>query len=177
MPPPQAQVIGSAGGWDGRAYGADDSDEDMSTVAHARDTSVDALYSMEREEGASAPAPEPSDPILALLSKQAASGLWEEVGKDPIETTAATLVALLRLGVTAAHAVHGALIKKAVEALLERFTQSRPKDARLVQLALGVAWLTVTGRRTKKQIEDEATACGAKLGDEKTVRAEVERLA
>src|SRR5205085_2446500 len=58
---------------------------------------------------------EPSDPILALLSTQAASGLWEEAGKDPIESTATTLVALLRLGVTAAHPVHGAQVKKAVE--------------------------------------------------------------
>jgi hypothetical protein len=42
---------------------------------------------------------------------------------------------------------------------------------------MGVAWLVATGRRTKKQIEETATACGAKLGDEQTVRAEVERLA
>lgn len=186
-PPPQG-----AGGF-ARASEADDAvfgDEGVRTLARdieppARAMSlasamkakleIDALYST--DEAAAPMRAEPSDPILALLSRQAASGLWEEPAKDPIETTATALVALLRLGVTAGHAVHGAQIKKAVEALLERFTEAKPKDARIVQLALGVAWLVATGRRTKKQIEDAANAFGAKLGDEPTVRAEVERLA
>jgi Ca-activated chloride channel family protein len=162
---------------------ADDADESVRTLA--RDTDVDyarasskKMFEMDAVAGSmAAPLPEPSDPILALLSKQAASGLWETAGKDPIETTAVTLVALLKLGVTAAHAVHGAQVKKAVEALLERFAATPPKDARIAQLALGVAWLMATGRRTKKQIEDTAQACGAKLDDETRVRAEVERLA
>ncbi len=117
------------------------------------------------------------DPVLAILGRQAASGLWEEPGKDPIEATAAALVALLRLGLTSAHPIHGAQIKKAVEAVLERFASSPPKDARVVQLVLGVAWLLASGRRTRGQIEAAALANGARLGDESAVRAEVERLA
>jgi hypothetical protein len=187
---PLAQGIASKGagaGWDGAADAEESDDDDRTLARHTEPARairlespklempapVDALYSMEKDEGGAAEA----DPILALLSRQAASGLWEEPGKDPIETTAAVLVALLRLGVTAAHAVHGALVKKAVEALLERFTQAAPKDPRIVQLALGAAWLLATGRRTKKQIEEAAQKHGAMVGDEQTVRAEVERLA
>ncbi len=117
------------------------------------------------------------DPVLAILGRQAASGLWEEPGKDPIEATAAALVALLRLGLTSAHPIHGAQIKKAIEAVLERFAAAPPKDARVVQLVLGVAWLVASGRRTRGQIEAAALANGAKLEGESAVRAEIDRLA
>src|SRR5262249_41585309 len=48
------------------------------------------------------------DPILDVLGRQAASGLWEEPGKDALLVTASALVTLLRLGVTGAHSVYGA---------------------------------------------------------------------
>jgi Ca-activated chloride channel family protein len=117
------------------------------------------------------------DPILDVLGRQAASGLWEEPGKDAIEVTASALVALLRLGVTGAHPVYGAQVKKAVEAVLERLAATPQLDARVAQLALGVAWLMATGRRTKKQVEDAGAARGLSFADETSVRAVVESLA
>jgi Ca-activated chloride channel family protein len=125
----------------------------------------------------------PSDPVLALLGRQAASGLWEEAGKDPVATTAAALVALLRLGVTTDHAVHGALVKKAIEALVEWVTAHPQTDLKSLELALGVAWLLTSGRRTRKSIEERAKAHGAlatlgqTFGNEPAVRAHVDKIA
>lgn len=157
----------------------DEADEECLTTIPARALGGPAFDAAEKPKAKRVRAEEEGggDPVLAILSRQAASGLWEEPGKDPIEATAAALVALLRLGLTSAHPVHGAQIKKAVEAVLERFATQPPKDARIVQLVLGVAWLMASGRRTRGQIEAAAVANGARLGDESAVRAEVDRLA
>src|SRR5262249_47860289 len=112
------------------------------------------------------------------LGSQSASGLWENGGKDPIGATIDALLALLREGVTAAHPVHGAQIKKAVEALLEAVLRAPHTDK--AELALALAWLCSTGRRTRKQIEDAArghASLVAALGDEAKVRARVDALA
>lgn len=173
-PPAPAQAIGRAMEVADMPEDADDAVAAPRASAPSYDPAATPKMKVTRvraEEGGG------GDPVLAILARQAASGLWEEPGKDPIEATAAALVALLRLGLTSAHAVHGAQIKKAVEAILERFATAPPKDARIVQLALGVAWLVASGRRTRGQIEAAAVANGAKLGDETSVRAEVERLA
>jgi len=145
----------------------DDSDD---TFEEER-TSVSALVAREKSEGGG------GDPVRDLLGRQAASGLWEEPGKDAVEVTATALVALLRLGVTGAHAVYGAQVKKAVEALLERLAAAPNVDARIAQLAFGIAWLVASGRRTKKEIEDAGASRGLSFADETSVRAEVERLA
>jgi Ca-activated chloride channel family protein len=130
----------------------------------------------------SKPMPKPVDPILGRLSQQAASGLWENGGKDPIAATIDALLALLRDGVTAAHPVHGAQIKKAVDALVETVLRTKGTETRLVELALALAWLCSTGRRTRRTIEDAARAqaglasLAAMLGDEVAVRARIDAL-
>jgi Ca-activated chloride channel family protein len=132
--------------------------------------------------------PEPAprdgrDPVTAILARQAASGLWEEPGGDPLRDTVDALVALYRAGVTASHPVHGAQLKKAVGALLA-FIDASAADASLVELALAIAWLVSSGRRTKKAIEDatrergrDLAALAGSLGDEAAVRDRVDRLA
>ncbi len=59
----------------------------------------------------------------ALLASQLASGLWAGTGTGPepvrqARATAMALLELLRQGITSNHALHGAQVKKAVEALL-----------------------------------------------------------
>lgn len=119
---------------------------------------------------------------LVLLSRQTAAGLWEEPGRDLAEATVDALLALLRLGLTAAHPIHGAQLKKAVDALLAHLVAS-PVPPRVRELALGVAWLIASGRRTRHAIEDAARGGGADLaplaatfGSEPAVRARVDLL-
>jgi Ca-activated chloride channel family protein len=129
-------------------------------------------------------APPPSskphpDPVLAILSRQSASGLWEEGHRDPIELTVQAMLSLVRLGLSSRHMIHGAQIKKAVDALLVRLAANRATDVRLREIALGVAWLLATGPRTRSEIEAAAkgSALAVTFGNEPAVRAHVERLA
>jgi Ca-activated chloride channel family protein len=123
----------------------------------------------------------PSDPVVELLARQSASGLWETPGRDSTAETVDALLAVLRLGVTTAHPVFGAQIKKAVDALValvavRAASASRP-DARLAELAFGVAWLLATGRRTRDGIAEAAQRAGVgSLGSEPSVRARVDQL-
>lgn len=149
--------------------------------SEADDTSPMDYASMAEE--ATAEPTTPSDPILAILSQQSASGLWESTGRDPILVTIDALLVLVRAGITTAHAIHGAQTKKAVDALLEALTAEGAVDPKIVELALGVAWLLSTGRRTRTAIRDAATKiAGAStlatlLGRDDDVRAHVERIA
>jgi len=154
-------------------------------VAEAFDAELSAPYAAvpaSMEEAPHLVKGAPADPQLALLSRQAASGLWEEDGRDPIEATALALLALLRLGLSTSHPVHGAQLKKAVEALLAHLA-SASSGARVRELALGVAWLLASGRRTRRTIEDatrgggnDLAALAATFGDEPAVRARVDLL-
>lgn len=109
--------------------------------------------------------------------------MWEEPGRDSIEVTVDVLLVLLRLGITTSHPVHGAQLKKAVDALLAALEGTAKVKAALAELALAALWLVSTGRRTRDAIKlatsarpglvDLATA----LGRDDAVRAHVERLA
>src|SRR5262249_28759958 len=63
---------------------------------------------------------EREDPVVAILGKQLASGMWDDGKGGEVRATVRALLALLERGVTTAHPLHGAQVKKAVEALLER---------------------------------------------------------
>ncbi|MBS2015821.1 MAG: VWA domain-containing protein [Deltaproteobacteria bacterium] len=123
------------------------------------------------------------DPVLGVLSRQSASGLWEQAGRDPVLVSVEALLVLVRAGVTTAHPIHGAQTKKAVDALLDALASAAPVDTSLVELALGVAWLLSTGRRTRMAIRDAAqksvaaSALAALFGRDDDVRAHVERIA
>jgi hypothetical protein len=126
---------------------------------------------------------------VALLSRQLASGLWEEPGAEVSEdlrrvrATARALLTLLRAGVTTAHPLHGGPVTKAVEALIPLAARVAARAGQAAEYALGAAWLVAAGHRLRQDIEVIITAqpvLGAlrsRLGDEQMVRIYVERLA
>ena len=120
--------------------------------------------------------------MLATLERQSASGLWEEEREETVLASVRALLALVRLGLSTSHPVHGAQTRKGVEALLERIAQDGTVEAPVAELALATLWLLATGRRTRTAIEQEAARRGhghllelvAHAGD---VRAHAEQLA
>jgi len=94
-------------------------------------------------------------PLKVILGRQGASGLWEEAGRDTLDVTVEALAALLHFNVRASHPVHGGQVKKAIFALLEAVAAA-DADVAPVALALGLAWLLSTGRRSRRAIEDLA---------------------
>ncbi|MGZ3452423.1 MAG: VIT domain-containing protein [Polyangiales bacterium] len=117
-----------------------------------------------------APVPEakPSgDPAFAILSRQLASGLWDDGKGDTIGATKKALTDLLRLGIDTAHPLHGELVRKAIEALVP-IASKEPS-------ALYVAFLAAAGKRTRKLVRDavEKLGLGAKLTDEAALRKEI----
>ncbi|NBD10581.1 VIT domain-containing protein [Corallococcus silvisoli] len=152
---------------------------------HAQKDKAETLY--EQEEAAPLPAladaPGATEDVGSLLGQQLANGLWAGGGTDPepvrqARATARALLALLREGITSNHPLHGAQVKKAVDALLALAAQlSHAPD--VAELALGVAWL-VAGPRTRGRIEQAAKplpGLGGRLGDAAALRQHVETLA
>jgi Ca-activated chloride channel family protein len=131
---------------------------------------------------------QPYDPVVAVLNRQLASGLWDTPDSDDTEhvrharATAAALLALLRAGVTTTHALHGGQVKKAVQALLTLSGELTANHPHVAELALGVAWLVTTGRRTRAAIEARVSAdqtfaaLHSLFSDEQRVRAYVEQI-
>ncbi|WP_375770389.1 VIT domain-containing protein [Archangium gephyra] len=121
---------------------------------------------------------------VGLLEQQLASGLWAGTGTgtEPVRQARATALALLELlrqGITSNHALHGAQVKKAVEALLALVPQlgSAPDVA---ELALGVAWLVAAGPRTRGRIAQAAqpiAGLSSRLQNEVALRQHVDALA
>jgi Ca-activated chloride channel homolog len=141
----------------------------------------------ELDEGApAAEASASADPVMAILERQLASGLWDEndsTADDDVRrarATARALLELIDLGVTSAHPLHGAQVKKAVEALLLSAPALASRDKKVAELALGVAWLAASGRRTRRQIEDEvgksAVTLRVWLADAEALKAHLEQL-
>ncbi|NTX09696.1 VWA domain-containing protein [Myxococcus sp. CA056] len=150
------------------------------------DTYADGLAS-EQEEGFSASARDAAPQEAgaeALLGRQLANGLWAGTGPGPepvqqARATALALLELLREGITSSHALHGAQVKKAVEALLTLAAQltGAPEVA---ELALGVAWLVAAGPRTRGRIEQAArplAGLNGRLGNDAELRQHVDTLA
>ncbi len=152
------------------------------------ETAMDALSIASAGFAAHVRAAEPTpstDPVVEILGRQLASGLWDEPGQRGgddarvARATARTLLALHDLGVDASHALHGSLIKKAVAALLGLAGKLAPREA---QLAVGVAWLVSLGGRSRREAEALAgkTAALAALtpffADEEALRRRVDSL-
>jgi Ca-activated chloride channel family protein len=151
---------------------------------------ADDSFSVLAESSASleleAPAEEQSaaDGGVGLLEQQLASGLWAGTGTgaEPVRQARATALALLELlrqGITSSHALHGAQVKKAVEALLALVPQlSGAPD--VAELALGVAWLVAAGPRTRGKIAEAAqplAGLSSRLQNEVALRQHVDALA
>ncbi|MBJ6760091.1 VWA domain-containing protein [Myxococcaceae bacterium JPH2] len=123
------------------------------------------------------------DGVVALLGRQLANGLWAGTGTgaEPVRqarATALVLLELLRQGVTSGHALHGAQVKKAVDALLALVAQLSGEPA-VAELALGVAWLVAAGPRTRGRIEQAAkplSGLSGRMGNEVALREHVDAL-
>jgi Ca-activated chloride channel family protein len=138
-----------------------------------------------QEEGAPAEQkPTEGADVTALLSHQLASGLWAGSGSGPepvrqARATALALLELLRQGITSNHPLHGAQVKKAVEALLS-LASGLTGVPEVAELALGVAWLVAAGPRTRGRIVQAAqplAGLSACMGDEVKLRKHVDTLA
>lgn len=118
------------------------------------------------------------DPVFAILSRQRASGLFDDgaTGQtaELVASTTRALLALLALGVDASHALHGELVRKAIAALLPL---TAGVDKALAERALSVAWVAAAAKRTRGLVVDAAQRIGfdlaAKSADEAALRAEV----
>ncbi|SEM63782.1 Ca-activated chloride channel family protein [Stigmatella aurantiaca] len=137
-----------------------------------------------REKAAAAPEPQGPEDATTLLSRQLASGLWDGAGpgteaERQARATALALLELLRQGITSQHPLHGAQVKKAVEALLQ-LTPGLGHAPPVVELALGVAWLVAAGPRTRGRIAQAAqplAGLSTRMGDEVALRQHVDALA
>jgi len=149
---------------------------------------ADAAVAPARSQLLPTPSGPGGDPVVALLGRQLANGLWDAPGPEPegirrVRATVQALLSLLREGVTTAHPLHGTQVKKAVEALLGEARTVASGQPALAELALGVAWLIASGRRTRGQIEQavssEQALQGLKplFGDEGRMRQRVDALA
>jgi hypothetical protein len=123
------------------------------------------------------------------MARQLASGLWDEgdgTADDEVRQLRASARALLELcdlGITSTHPLHGRPIKKAIEAIVRLAPKVAVRDPATAELALGVAWLVSSGRRTRKEIEAAVAACTPVgklqvwLGDERALRGHLDALA
>jgi Ca-activated chloride channel family protein len=106
----------------------------------------------------------------SILARQLASGLFpgEGAGSDSVRTlrgAAAALLGLYRLGVDASHAVHGALVRKAVDALLALDAAVWAADAGATRAALAAALLVTTGPRSRTRLLTVAGSVAQDLKD------------
>ena len=123
----------------------------------------------------------PGDATGALLLAQLASGLWGpsegsegSEGDDELRAraTVQALLQLLRAGVGAAHPIHGAQVKKAVEAVV-KLAGRLETEPRLRELLLAAAWLLADGKRLRARVAKELGGAP----QEAAVRARVDELA
>jgi Ca-activated chloride channel family protein len=121
---------------------------------------ADSLRALETSGRYESVIPEPTlaDPVLLLLQRQLASGLWEPSGGgDDTARALATARALLELldqGITTSHRIHGAQVRKAVAALVATLPHLARADAAAAEFAACVAWLVAPGPRSRRQLED-----------------------
>ncbi|MCP3102166.1 VWA domain-containing protein [Myxococcus sp. K15C18031901] len=186
-------LFGGGGSKAQKEYARSESRVDMSSIDMMSDDSVDmespaadgAFYAEEREVAPQDTLSHGAGAVEALLARQLANGLWDapkDQGPEPVRQARATALALLELlreGITSSHALHGAQVKKAVEALLTLASQlsSTPDVA---ELALGIAWLVAAGPRTRGRIEQAAkplAGLNGRLGNEVALRQHVDTLA
>jgi len=106
-------------------------------------------------------AAKPAEPAQALFGRQLASGLWEDDTKTDagrLMATARALALFARSDIDTSHAVYGAQVKKAVEAILRLAGElgARGEAEREVMAALTAAFLVASGRRLRGQVVDLA---------------------
>ncbi|MBN1209127.1 MAG: VWA domain-containing protein [Myxococcaceae bacterium] len=182
-----AEAAKSKGGLSSAVSGLISSDFESATQGErrAQDESVmlGSTFAMEEESFAEQKSTEGAD-VTTLLSQQLASGLWAGTGPGPepvrqARATALSLLELLRQGITSNHPLHGAQVKKAVDALIS-LAAGLTGVPEVAELALGVAWLVAAGPRTRGRIAQAAqplAGLSACMGDETKLRQHVDTLA
>ncbi|KFE71152.1 VIT domain-containing protein [Hyalangium minutum] len=163
----------------GRSVAPEPMDDDALSASEGA-----ARMEMEEALPAAEQAPAHGADATELLSQQLASGLWAGTGSGPepvrqARATALALLELLRQGITSNHPLHGAQVKKAVEALLS-LAAGLTGVTEVAELALGVAWLVAAGPRTRGKIAQAAQplpGLSACMGDEAKLRQHVDTLA
>lgn len=133
------------------------------------------------------------DPAFAILSRQLASGLWDDrdsntpsaeaastarAEESRVHATAGKLIELLRLGVDASHRQYGPLVRKAVDALVPLAAALAARNSVEAERALSAAWLLTTGRRTRQTLRAAIQAAAlteleSLLQDERALRTKL----
>lgn len=175
---PPAVPRGGPPGARSEVYDAPMDEDDMTLVSHDGQGATERFAAREITGSFAQPDAAPiAESARELLSRQAASGLWEEAGVDTVLATARALAALVAMDLSTSDPVHGAQIKKAIEALLELLDKgSTAASPSAAALALSAAWLLATGKRTRGAVERVASARApdVSLGVETDVRAYVQ---
>jgi Ca-activated chloride channel family protein len=169
---------------DDAAYSLDEAEVGSLQEASASYAAAPLADMLAEEEPAGLARQEAGHGAEALLGRQLANGLWDGSGAGPepvrqARATALALLELLREGITSNHPLHGAQVKKAVEALLS-LAASLTGEPRVAELALGVAWLVAAGPRTRGRIEQAAkplAGLSGRMGNEVALREHVDALA
>ncbi len=93
-----------------------------------------------------------------LFARQLASGLWDDASipgdaaQRTLVATARVLVRLVAEGVDTTHALYGAPLRKALEAVAALAKTLLERDSARCELALGAALLLATGQRTRSAL-------------------------
>ena len=133
--------------------------------------------------------PKPADPTTAIFSRQLASGLWDDGASTDagrLLATARALAVCARSGIDTSHAVYGAQVKKAVEAIIKLAAAlaARGEAEREVMAALTAAFLVSSGKRLRGQVVDlartstshELQALASQLTDDAAARTKLAEL-
>ena len=209
MPPPMAAAAGPSASFDSNTFGlgapapAKKSARGAGLVDRLRSTfdgwSAAAAPAQSAPKGAppSPPAPpaemedidsilsSPGDDLATIFGEQLASGLWDGAGTDStdlrqLRATTKVLARLVRDGIDTSHAVYGAQIRKAVEALAQLVVRLDASHAAAIEEALCAAWLVARGQRTRATLLAAAggyPAIVGRLGDEAALRSAIEQMA
>lgn len=122
----------------------------------ARDMAKKEMRAESPKGGAAAPS-EAAD-LGTLFARQLASGLWDDASvpgdaaQRTLVATARVLVRLVAEGVDTTHALYGAPLRKALEAVAALAKTLLERDPARCELALGAALLLATGQRTRSAL-------------------------
>lgn len=104
------------------------------------------------------------DPLTSLFARQLAGGLWEgdrEGDEGRAAATERALAACAAQGIDSAHAVYGAQVKKAVEALCALARGEQGVAAATLRAALTTALRVASGRRLLAEVKAAIEALAA----------------
>ena len=174
-PPKSGGLLGGGGGFIDRARAMFKKGEMIAAAAPPSEPPAPAPQAPIMGHVTTSVTPPSTDPILALLQAQLASGLWGPSHDEPelqAKATARAMLQLLRAGIGAAHAVYGAQVKKAIDAARKLAARLEGEPA-LREILVNLAWLLAEGKRLRGEIANDL----AGPADERRLRGRVDELA